>query len=123
MRSRNTKPELLLRQALRDLGYRYRVHVAQLPGTPDIVFHRKKVVVFVHGCYWHRHSKCVGRRFKAATTQEQLQRFNRTVARDHAIRHALEDNGWAVHVAWECDICRDAVGEAVRVEQVLRARA
>lgn len=111
-----------MRKALRDLGYHYRIHAAQLPGTPDIVFHRKKVAVFVHGCYWHRHAKCVGRRFNAATTPEQVQRFNQTVARDHEIRHSLESDGWKVHVAWECDIRRDAMNEAVRVEHVLRAR-
>jgi len=122
VRSKDTKPELLLRKALSELGHRYRIHVSTLPGTPDIVFHRKKVAVFVHGCYWHRHSKCVGARLRAASTPEQVKRFNQTVNRDQMTKGVLQAQGWRVHVAWECEIHKSAMGEAIRIERVLAER-
>ena len=116
MRSKNTQPELNLRRALRSLRLRYRLHRADLPGTPDIVFMRQKLAVFVHGCYWHRHSACVGRRFPADVSPEWAKRFNVVVARDSRVEAALTAIGWQSIVCWECQIKENPLAEATRVE-------
>ena len=102
IRGRNTKPELLVRRALHRLGFRFRLNVRTLPGTPDIVLPRFRAAVFVHGCFWHRHPGCR----LAATPQTRpdfwQEKFAGTLARDNAAREALLDNGWRVAVIWEC---------------------
>ena len=122
MRSRDTQPELKLRRSLRELGLRYRIHVSRLPGTPDIVFFKKKVAVFVHGCYWHRHAKCIGLGKGEASTADQIKRFNNQVTKDQRVQSELEKAGWKVVVSWECAINKSSFSEARRIERVLAAR-
>lgn len=103
IRSRDTKPELALRKALHALGLRYRLG-SKLPGKPDLVFPRHKAVVFVHGCFWHRHEGC-----KVATTPKSntpfwTEKFERNVSRDQRVARELEAAGWRVFVAWECEL-------------------
>lgn len=104
VRSRSTKPELVVRRAAHQLGLRFRLSRSDLPGTPDIVFPRYCVAVFVHGCFWHRHSGC--RRATMPRTRRDYWRpkFDRTVARDAAAIKALEELGWSVLVVWECEL-------------------
>lgn len=116
MRSKDTKPELELRRALRSLGLNYRLHRADLPGTPDIVFASQRLALFVHGCYWHRHAACVGKRFSADVSPEWAARFNSVVSRDSKVESALKDLGWASMVSWECKIQENSMAEAGRVE-------
>jgi DNA mismatch endonuclease Vsr len=98
----DTKPELVVRALLSRLGYRYRLHAAALPGRPDIVIPRLRCVVFVHGCFWHRHRCRAGRSFPASNVERWQIKFDLTRRRDRRHREALRRNGWRVLVLWEC---------------------
>ncbi|RWP36328.1 MAG: DNA mismatch endonuclease Vsr [Mesorhizobium sp.] len=107
VRQKDTSPEMKVRSALHAAGLRYRLHVKGLPGTPDLVFPRRKVVVFVHGCFWHRHPGC-----HLATTPKSrgafwTEKFRRNRERDAAAAGALRSRGWAVVEVWECEIKRN----------------
>lgn len=108
---KNTKPELALRKALHARGYRYRLHHRKLPGRPDIVMPSRRIVIFVHGCFWHRHPEC--RYATTPTTRPEFwaQKFERNVERDAENVAALQDVGWRVAVVWECGL-KPAVFEA-----------
>jgi DNA mismatch endonuclease (patch repair protein) len=122
MPSKNTKPELLLRSYLTQLGRRYRIHFKGLPGKPDIVFNRQRLAVFVHGCYWHRHHSCKGSvQIRDVRDPEWASRFNRNVMRDRKNNESLESKGWHVIVAWECEILEDPLREARKVDRVLKS--
>ena len=116
MKSKDTDPELRLQHALNELNLAYRRHVRSLPGTPDIVFGELRLAVFVHGCYWHRHQACVGKRFPHVTSAIWAKRFNAVVKRDSEIESALKSLGWESMVVWECRIRANALREARRVE-------
>ena len=102
--SKNTKPELLVRSFLHRLGFRYRIHGAKLPGKPDLVFPKHHAVVFVHGCFWHRHEDC--RRAPMPSTRVSFwqRKFDRNVVRDSSNQEDLKNLGWRVIVVWECEI-------------------
>lgn len=103
IKARDTRPELVVRRWLHRAGYRFRLHRGDLPGCPDIVLARHCTAVFVHGCFWHRHPGCA----RASTPHTRqafwLSKFSRNVARDRAVRSALQDLGWRVLVIWECE--------------------
>ncbi|THF61088.1 DNA mismatch endonuclease Vsr [Pseudothauera nasutitermitis] len=112
IRGKDTRPELALRKVLHRLGLRYRLHGIGLPGKPDLVFPRYKTVVFVHGCFWHRHPGC-----KIATTPKSntpfwVEKFQRNVARDLRVVEELHGLGWKVLVAWECELASPAKAQA-----------
>lgn len=103
VRSSDTKPELLVRKVLHFLGLRFRLHQKKLPGSPDIVLARFKTVIFVHGCFWHRHPGC-----RYATTPKTRQdfwlpKFAANVERDARKEAQLEELGWRVLTVWECE--------------------
>lgn len=106
VRSRDTKPELKVRRALHAAGLRYRLHGRGLPGRPDIVFSAKRLLIFVHGCFWHQHPDPQCRRARMPKSRldfwEPKLLGNR--ARDEATRTRLESMGWEVLVVWECEI-------------------
>lgn len=104
IRSKDTSPELALRQALHALGLRFRVHDKLLPGKPDIVLPRFKTVVLVHGCFWHRHPGCKVATSPKSNTAFWQEKFDRNVQRDLRNSDALEALGWKVIVAWECEL-------------------
>lgn len=104
IRSRDTKPELLLRRALHAAGFRYRLGGAGLPGKPDIVLPRRRTVIFVHGCFWHRHPGCNVATTPKSNTSFWIDKFERNTARDRRVIAELEAQGWKVLVAWECDV-------------------
>lgn len=104
IRSSNTSPELALRRAIHALGLRFRLHRKDLPGKPDIVLPRHKAVVFVHGCFWHRHDGCKVATTPKSNTQFWVDKFDRNVARDAASRDLLQAAGWKVIVVWECEL-------------------
>jgi DNA mismatch endonuclease, patch repair protein len=104
IRGRDTIPERAVRSCLYRLGFRFRLHSPKLPGRPDIVLPRYRTVVFVHGCFWHRHPGC---RFATtpASRQEFWQRkFQQNVERDRQAQERLQEAGWTVLVVWECQI-------------------
>ena len=104
VRSKNTKPEEMVRKYLFSHGFRYRKNDGRYPGHPDIVLPKYKTVVFVHGCFWHRHPGC-SRATTPSTNQEYwLKKFERNIERDRKERQQLEDMGWHVIVVWECEI-------------------
>lgn len=106
IRGSNTKPELAVRRALHARGYRFRTHVRGLPGTPDIVFSRRRAAVFVHGCFWHRHG--CGKTYTPKSRRDFWEaKFAANVERDERVREALASDGWRVFVVWQCEIETD----------------
>ena len=103
VRSRDTKPELVVRRLLHCLGYRYRLHRRDLPGTPDVCFPARKKAIFVHGCFWHRHEGCIRTTTPKTRTSFWEAKFDRNVVRDRAILTSLGGLGWKVMVVWECE--------------------
>ena len=98
---KDTTPELVVRKALHRLGYRYRIHRKDLPGTPDIAFPSRRKVIFVHGCFWHAHGCKIGRppRSNISFWKPKL---NRNKERDQKKELALKEAGWDVMTVWEC---------------------
>jgi DNA mismatch endonuclease, patch repair protein len=104
IRGKNTKPELVLRQALHGLGLRYRLHAAGLPGRPDIVFPKHHAVIQVQGCFWHRHERCSFATMPSSNIRFWESKFGETKKRDERNLDALRQLGWRVAVVWECSI-------------------
>jgi DNA mismatch endonuclease (patch repair protein) len=103
VRQAGTKPELAVRHSLHALGFRYRLHRRDLPGSPDIVLPSKRVAMFVHGCFWHRHQGCSRATTPKTNTQYWLPKFAENEARDLRVIGALEAAGWRVRVIWQCE--------------------
>lgn len=122
IRSRDTKAEVTLRQLLFRKGLRYRCHVKSLAGKPDIVFAGPKVVVFVHGCFWHQHPGCREASNPRTNTDYWMPKLARNVARDREHTASLQNAGYEVVTVWECDIERDAEAAASEIEQIVRSR-
>jgi DNA mismatch endonuclease (patch repair protein) len=101
--SKNTAPELAVRRVAHRVGLRFRLHRRDLPGTPDLVFPKHGTVVFVHGCYWHRHAGCARASTPVTNAPKWLKKFERNVARDVQVKASLEEAGWRVLVIWECE--------------------
>lgn len=104
VKSKDTKPELIVRRLAHSLGYRFRLHRKDLPGRPDIVFPARGAVIFVHGCYWHGHHCKRGARIPKTNTAYWKAKIERNVARDVANVAAIEAAGWRVLVLWECEM-------------------
>ena len=104
VKSKNTGPELIVRKLAHSLGYRYRLHGAGLPGKPDLVFAKRKKVVFVHGCFWHRHAGCRRTTTPATNLDYWLPKFERTIERDSQNIEALSSLGWSALAVWECEL-------------------
>lgn len=120
-RSKDTRPELAVRRILHRLGYRFRIHRRDLPGRPDIVLPRHRLAIFVHGCFWHRHSGC-----KVATTPKTRPdfwqpKFRSILERDRRVQQELEHLGWRVEVIWECET-KDASALEKRLAGTVTAR-
>jgi DNA mismatch endonuclease (patch repair protein) len=101
--SRNTTPELRVRRLFHRMGLRYRLHPRDLPGKPDIVFASRRLAVFVHGCFWHRHLGCASTRTPKSRVAFWKRKFAENVARDERVWDALLRLGWSVLVVWECE--------------------
>lgn len=103
VKSTGSKPEMLVRRTAYRLGFRYRLHARDLPGTPDLVFPRLRKVIFVHGCFWHRHANCKRTTMPKVRAEYWQQKFDDNVRRDERSQAALSALGWDVLVLWECD--------------------
>jgi DNA mismatch endonuclease, patch repair protein len=119
IKGKNTKPEMVVRRLLHRLGFRYVLHHRKLPGRPDLVFPRRRKIVFVNGCFWHMHECRYGRVVPATRTYFWQAKRTGNVARDEANLKALQDLGWEVLVAWECEV-RDADALMKRLVPFLR---
>ncbi|MBX6370464.1 MAG: DNA mismatch endonuclease Vsr [Rhodospirillales bacterium] len=103
VRQRDTDPELVVRRVAHALGYRFRLHRRDLPGTPDLVFPKYRVALFVHGCFWHRHEGCPRATTPKSRRDYWLPKFAANVERDRRKAAALEAAGWRAVVVWECE--------------------
>jgi DNA mismatch endonuclease, patch repair protein len=102
IRAKNTRPEMLVRKLLHAAGYRYRLHVSDLPGKPDLVLSRHKVVIFVHGCFWHGHEGCALFRLPRSREEFWANKIGENVARDRTQELKLLESGWRIVTLWEC---------------------
>ncbi len=103
IRSKNTRPELLVRSFLHSKGYRYRLHVKKLPGIPDIVLSKYKTAIFVHGCFWHRHPGCKFSYKPKSNIDFWNLKFDKNIKRHEIVFENLKNLGWKVLVIWECE--------------------
>lgn len=108
VRHKNTGPEWAVRRRLWAAGYRYRLHVSSLPGRPDLLFRASRLAVFVHGCFWHRHSGCSRTRTPKSNVAFWERKFRENQLRDQRNQMALESLGWVVEVIWECEVGKES---------------
>lgn len=118
IRGRDTKPEMVVRRTAHRLGFRFRLHRSDLPGSPDLVFPRHRAVIMVHGCFWHRHPGC-----RLASTPKSRRdyweaKFRGNVVRDRRSESELVELGWRVLVIWECET-KDEAEVAERIREFL----
>ena len=104
IRSRDTQPEIRVRKLLFGMGYRYRLQDGSLPGKPDIVFPSRRKIVFVHGCFWHRHENCPLARIPKSRKSFWLGKLESNRLRGGGGRSALRRAGWSVATVWECEL-------------------
>lgn len=102
IKSANTNPERRVRSTLHRMGYRFRLHCKNLPGKPDIVLPKYQTVIFVHGCFWHRHKNCKNAATPKTRQEFWKNKFDDNIKRDRRVIRELKKNGWHVHVVWEC---------------------
>jgi len=113
IRGKDTKPEKAIRSALHLAGFRYRIHVAGLPGKPDIVFPKYRAVIFVHGCFWHRHTNCWWNTTPSSNAAFWANKFAENMARDNRNIADLKTIGWRVAIVWECTLRVQNLAETV----------
>jgi DNA mismatch endonuclease, patch repair protein len=106
IRGENTGPEMVVRRLVHGMGFRYRLHVGSLPGKPDLVFSSRRKVIFVHGCFWHRHkdSSCKLARLPKSRLDFWRPKLEKNRSRDERVIQELSDEGWKVLTIWECEL-------------------
>jgi DNA mismatch endonuclease (patch repair protein) len=104
VRGKDTAPEMAVRRMVFSMGYRYRLHDARLPGKPDLVFAGRRKIIFIHGCFWHRHEGCPLARIPKSSTRFWTQKLEGNKERDVKNMTALHALGWCVLVVWECEL-------------------
>lgn len=115
IRSKDTRPELAVRRMVFAAGYRYRLHGIKLPGRPDLVFPGRRKVIFVHGCFWHRHEGCRLARLPKSRLEFWGEKLEGNKRRDMRNQEALVEIGWSVLVVWECEVADEkALIERIR---------
>jgi DNA mismatch endonuclease (patch repair protein) len=119
IRATNTKPEMTVRRLVHRLGYRYRLHGSDLPGKPDLIFSSRRKVIFVHGCFWHRHSGCELARMPKSRIEFWQAKLAGNKARDRQARRRLTLLGWKSLLIWECEV-RDEARLTRRVRSFLQ---
>jgi len=118
IKSKNTKPELIIRKYLFSKGIRYKVNY-KIPGQPDIVFPKQRIAVFIHGCFWHQHT-CVDGHIPRSNLDYWEMKLRRNVARDETNILKLKKQGWKTLVLWECNINTDFIKEALKIIKLMK---
>lgn len=103
VKGKDTKPEILVRSIVHKLGYRFQTHKSDLPGKPDIVLVRHQKVIFVHGCFWHGHKRCVRSSRPQSNKSFWAKKLDKNIARDKRTRRELDKNGWKALIIWTCE--------------------
>lgn len=111
IRSKDTKPEMLVRKFLHKNGFRYRLHVKDLPGKPDIVLPKYKTVIFIHGCFWHGHEGCVKAALPTTRTEWWQEKIGRNIEHDKKVEAALKAAHWNILTIWQCELKRNWQGQ------------
>jgi len=119
IKSKNTKPEIIVRKVLTKLGYRYRLHVKILPGKPDIVFSKRKLVIFINGCFWHQHQGCKRQSLPKTNTEYWHNKLQRNIEKQKKDIDELISLKWKVTIIWECDTRNEEV-LTTSLKEVLR---
>lgn len=104
VKSRDTKPEKLVRRLVYSMGYRYRLHLKNLPGSPDLAFLGKRKAIFVHGCFWHQHSGCPNCRIPKTRQDFWISKLKSNKENDKKVLQKLSELGWEVMIIWECEL-------------------
>ncbi len=118
IKGKNTKPEMLVRNFLHSYGFRYRLHVKDLPGKPDIVLPKYKTVIFVHGCFWHGHEGCKYYVVPKTKTEWWLNKINGNIDNDEKALSSLQNMGWKIITIWSCQLKPTVMGKYL--EQLLK---
>jgi len=113
IRSKDTKPEMLVRKFLHKNGFRYRLHVKNLPGKPDIVLPKYKTVIFIHGCFWHGHEGCKKAALPTTRTEWWATKINSNIKNGDISVNSLVNTGWKVFVIWTCDLHKNKIDETL----------
>ncbi|MBT3750417.1 MAG: DNA mismatch endonuclease Vsr [Bacteroidetes bacterium] len=121
IRGKNTSPEIMVRKYLHKCGYRFRLHAKSIPGKPDIVLKKYNLLIFVHGCFWHRHQECKFATTPKTNTLFWEQKFRTTVLRDRKVLNGLNRGEWKVLVIWECEV-KDTSILSERLSEVLNIK-
>jgi DNA mismatch endonuclease (patch repair protein) len=104
IRSKNTKPELTVRRFLFSKGFRFRIHVKELPGKPDIVLPKYRLIIFVQGCFWHNHQNCSRAVLPKSNQDYWRPKLERNISKDLTVKETLEKDGWTIYYIWECSL-------------------
>jgi len=107
IRSKNTLPEIRIRKALWQMGYRYRLHYKLLPGKPDIVIIKYKIAIFINGCFWHRHKNCIEASFPKTNSDYWETKISKNIERDKRNQKEIKKLGWKTIVIWECMVKKE----------------
>ena len=113
IRGKNTKPELIVRKLLHLNGFRYRLHVKDLPGKPDIVLPKYKTVIFIHGCFWHGHEHCKYFVIPKTRADWWLNKINSNILNDVKAAQTLTNKGWKVITIWECQLKKTSIDQTI----------
>ncbi|MGO8943896.1 MAG: very short patch repair endonuclease [Syntrophobacteraceae bacterium] len=119
VRSKDTKPEKVVRSKLHAAGFRFRLHRHDLTGNPDIVLPKHRVAIFVHGCFWHQHPNCKKKTIPKQNSAFWEKKLLRNVQRDHAAYRELTELGWEIVVIWECEVKKRPDGVIEKIEQAI----
>ena len=122
IKSKNTKPEVKVRKVLHSMGYRFRLHSKALPGTPDIVLAKYTTVIFVHGCFWHRHENCKYASTPKTRKEFWNKKFNDNILRDKKNLEILSSLGWKIIIIWECEIRNKKINLEQIFKKVIKKR-
>jgi DNA mismatch endonuclease, patch repair protein len=121
IRSKNTRPELIVRQYLHRLGFRFRLHAPELPGKPDLLMPKYRTAIFVHGCFWHQHAGCKYASMPKSNATFWMEKLTANVDRDAKIVEQLRAQHWKTIVIWECEISETVLSKvALRLKRNFR---